>query len=100
MKKLMKKLIVILLSASFLSACGNPASFKVENKVKEYPTYGFLNSDTQKSEKICYEVSVGNVVWSIILIETVVAPVYFIGFSLFNPVSVKNVSGTCPGIDS
>jgi len=96
MKKLMKKLIVILLSASF----GNPASFKVENKVKEYPTYGFLNSDTQKSEKICYEVSVGNVVWSIILIETVVAPVYFIGFSLFNPVSVKNVSGTCPGIDS
>lgn len=97
---MMKKLISILISASLLTACGNPASFNVNNKVKEYPTYGFINSNTQKSEKICYEVSVGNVIWSIILFSTVVAPVYFVGFSLFNPVSVKNTDGTCPGIDS
>ncbi|PJB09480.1 MAG: hypothetical protein CO120_09845 [Gammaproteobacteria bacterium CG_4_9_14_3_um_filter_38_9] len=96
----MKKLIAIIISASLLAACGNPASFKIEDKVKKYPTYGFFNSDTQKSEKICYEVSVGNVVWSIILVQTIVAPVYFIGFSLFNPVTIKNVDGTCPGIDS
>lgn len=96
----MKKLILILISISFLTACGNPASFRVNNKVKEYPTYGFINSNTKKSEKICYEVSVGNIVWSIVLFSTVVAPVYFIGFSLFNPVSIKNTDSTCPGIDS
>lgn len=99
---MMKKLISILISASLslLTACGNPASFNVNNKVKEYPTYGFINSNTQKSEKICYEVSVGNIIWSIILFETVAAPVYFVGFSLFNPVSNKSDDGTCSGIDS
>jgi hypothetical protein len=90
----MKKLIASALIVSLLAGCGHP--LQVANK--EYPTYGLFNTDSSKSDKMCYEVSVGNVVWSIILIETIVAPVYFVGWSLFNPVHPKPESGKC-GID-
>ncbi len=55
-----------------------------------YPTYGLFNESTDKSRNVCYKISIGNVVWSILLFETVIAPIYFIGFSLYNPVRMKN----------
>lgn len=95
----MKKLIAaVLASTLLLSACGQPQSLNVNGNTKHYPTYGFFNESTDRSKNVCYEVSVGNIVWSIILIETIIAPIYFIGFSLFNPVSVKTDKGC--GIDS
>jgi hypothetical protein len=83
-----------------LTACGRPQDLPTgpKGEQKFYPTYGLFNENTGKSDKVCYEVSVGNVVWSIILIETVVMPVYFIGWSLFNPVAVKGEKGC--GIDA
>ena len=84
----MKKLITSALIATLLlSGCGKP--LQVANK--EYPTYGLFNSNTHQSDNMCYEVSVGNVIWSIILVETLVAPIYFIGFSIFNPIKPKNL---------
>jgi hypothetical protein len=91
----MKKLIASALVLSLLAGCGSPLSVTEKGVEKTYPTYGLFNSDVAKSDKMCYEVSVGNVVWSIILIETVVMPVYFIGWSLFNPVKTKPESGKC-----
>jgi hypothetical protein len=81
-----KRLLVILVVMSFvLSACGQPLT----TSTKTYPTYGLLNEGGSKSKDVCYEMSVGNVVWSIILVETIIAPIYFIGFSLYNPVRMK-----------
>jgi len=97
----MKKLVALALIASIaLAGCGDPRSLPTgpKGEMKDYPTYGLFNENTAKSDKVCYEVSVGNVVWSIILIETIVMPVYFIGWSLFNPVSVKGPEGC--GIDA
>ncbi len=93
----MKKIGIMALMASLLAltACGAP----IEHNEKVYPTYGLFNENESKSEDMCYEVSVGNVVWSIILIETVVAPIYFVGFSLYNPIGPKDANGKC-GIDS
>jgi len=86
----MKKLITVALAATvLLSGCGQPKNLTVNGITKEYPTYGLFNQPTQSSKNVCYEVSVGNVVWSILLIETIIAPVYFVGFSLYNPVNVK-----------
>lgn len=81
----MKKALAVILTAAVLAGCGQPAWIGG----KKYDTYGFFNSVTKKNPNIQYEVSVGNVVWSIILIETVVFPVYFVGFSLFNPIGPK-----------
>ena len=95
----MKKLVAAMCVAALLTGCGRPADITVNGVTKEYPTYGLFNMGTAKSDKVCYELSVGNVVWSIISIENVVMPVYFIGFSLFNPVAAKSADGNC-GIDS
>ncbi len=90
----MKRTIATILIASILAGCGSP----MDHNGKHYPTYGFFNEASQRSEKMCYELSVGNVVWSIILIETIVMPIYFIGFSLFNPIGPKGEKGC--GIDA
>lgn len=79
-----------------LTGCGQPRILGG----KYYPTYGVLNESSSRSKHVCYEVSFGNVIWSFILIETVVFPAYFIGFSLFNPVRMKkNADDDCVGYD-
>ena len=82
MKKFFSKLIIILLILLIIVACGNS---KVIDSV-EYETYGLINRDEIRNSNIKYEVIIGNVVWGIILCETIVAPVYFFGFSLHEPV--------------
>ena len=87
MRKTVCFLLVIVLCFSLVS-CGKP---KTINGVT-YDTCGLLNSDEKKNPNIEYEVCWGNVIWGCILIETLVAPIYFFGFALFNPVRVKNPS--------
>lgn len=77
----MKNFIGIVLAASLLSACGNN---KQINGVT-YGRYGVLNEKDMKNDKIRYEMVWGNIVWSVFLSETVVAPIYFIGFDLYQP---------------
>ena len=82
----MKKLIAALaLSSLLMVGCGQPKV--IEGKY--LPTYGLINQDENKDPTIRYEVSVGNMVWSVIFCETVVVPLYFFGWSLFNPVAKK-----------
>jgi hypothetical protein len=81
----MKKFMAIVLCIIFVltvSACGEP---KVIDGVK-YDTVGLF---TDKNPNIHYEVSVGNVVWSVILIESIAFPVFFIGWSIYNPACKK-----------
>lgn len=81
-----KRLIAVLIVLSLaLSGCGQPLTMGT----KTYPTYGLFNESTDKSKDVCYKISVGNVIWSIILVETIIAPIYFVGFSLYNPVRMK-----------
>jgi hypothetical protein len=81
----MKKTVVIMVLVCFsvcLMGCGVT---KVVNGV-EYDTYGLLNADAKKNPNIEYEVVWGNVFWGVVLFETIIAPIYFFGFSLFEPV--------------
>jgi hypothetical protein len=54
-----------------------------------YETYGLINKHEVKDSKIRYRTIVGNVVWGIILFETLIAPLYFFGFSMYEPVGPK-----------
>ena len=83
----MKKLSIILIVAVVFSivGCGNKKTIQGV----EYDTYGLLNQDEWKSSEVKYRIIVGNLIWGIILIETIFAPIYFFGFSLFEPVGVK-----------
>lgn len=70
-----------------LSGCGNT---KTINGV-EYDTYGLIDADTKKDPAIEYRIIWGNIVWGAILSETIIASIYFFGFSLFEPVGLKAV---------
>lgn len=52
---------------------------------KTYTSYGPFNKDQIYSEDVKYKTSFGNIVWGVLLVETVVAPVYFWGFSSSTP---------------
>lgn len=82
MNKFFSKFLVIILILSMITACG-------DSKVidgKQYETYGIINRDEVRNPKIEYQLITGNVVWGIILFETVVAPIYFFGFSIYEPI--------------
>jgi hypothetical protein len=84
MKKKIAIIVLVVVSLAF-SGCANT---KVIDGV-EYDTYGLLNKDEKKNEKIQYELVWGNIVWGAILFSSVVAPVYFYGFSMCEPVGKK-----------
>ena len=81
----MKRVMSIILIAVFLLTVSGCGSNKVINGV-EYETYGLFNKDDVRKEGVRYQLIMGNVVWGIVLCETIVAPVYFFGFSLYEPV--------------
>ena len=87
MKKIIS-IVLILCMAVIFSGCGDSKYIKGI----EYDTYGLFNKEDMRNENIEYRLVIGNVVWAIILIETVVAPIYFIGFSLYEPVGAKSNS--------
>ena len=81
----MKAIALIVAACLVLAGCTRP----LYAGNKEYKPYGLLNADERRSDKVCYEISAGNVIWGIILFETVVGPVYFFGFDFQNPVRLK-----------
>lgn len=84
----MKKIAALLVILSLLTMTYGCGDTKVINGI-EYDTYGLFNSEEQQNPDIKYRIIIGNVVWSIILVETIVAPIYFIGFSMYEPVREK-----------
>lgn len=84
----MNKLVKIVAACAVilsLSACGNAK----EICGKTYDTYGIFQTESEHNENIRYRVIPGNVIWSVVLIESVVFPVYFVGFSIYEPVDSK-----------
>jgi len=92
----MKKIICCLIMVVFLLAtisCGFDRNISVKVKegeeeiVKTYKfqQYGLFNID-KRNPKVEYRVIVGNIIWSVILFETVVVPIILIGWYLYEPV--------------
>jgi len=99
----MKRLIICFVAiAMLLTGCGSslqiPATATSSSKI--YPTYGLFNEDQYKSEKVCYETSVASVIVGIILIETIVVPIYILGWDFKEPVRMKNgPDDKCKAVD-
>jgi hypothetical protein len=81
----MKKILMALIATSLLIACSDN---KTINGV-EYETYGLISKDDVKADSVKYEVCWGNVIWGAFLVETVIAPIYFFGFDMWEPVAKK-----------
>jgi hypothetical protein len=88
LKKWFKKTACVTICASMLftfSGCGDKKTIDS----KTYDTYGLLSQNDVKDPGIEYELVVGNLIWGIILIETIICPIYFWGYSLWEPVGKK-----------
>jgi hypothetical protein len=81
-----KKLLISVLLLVLLTGCG---SSKIIDGV-EYDTIGLISQEADRDPNIKYEVIWGNVIWGVVLIETILAPIYFFGFSLWEPRGNKN----------
>ena len=81
----MKQIIATILLSILLVGC---ADERVING-KRYPTYGLLNADDNKDPGIRYRTVGGNIFWGIVLVETIAAPIYFFGYSMFEPIGPK-----------
>lgn len=87
----MKKIILaiaLVAATMLLSGCGND---KIINGT-QYSTFGMVNEDTHRDPKILYEISPGSVIVAIIFSETLIIPLYIIGWDLWQPVKAKSVT--------
>ena len=85
MKKLLLPCIMLL---AILTSCADSKKFEIDGKEVVVQPYGWFD-ESQRNDSINYKVNTGNVVWSVILCETVIAPVLITGDQLWEPVSKK-----------
>jgi hypothetical protein len=84
MKRFTSLILIIIITFTFI-ACGTNKTING----KKYETYGLINQEEVKDPAIKYNLIVGNIVWSVILCETVIVPLYFFGWSLWEPIKAK-----------
>lgn len=81
------KAFILAILLLFVS-CASPRVFHTNKRVE--PTsilvepYGMFNTSKKKSG-VLYRASVGNIIWSVLLLETVVVPVVLCGWYLWEP---------------
>jgi hypothetical protein len=90
--------MMIMFVMAILTGCGDPKTIPTVVHTDEYGhqttrnitygTYGLANSGTEQNRDIEYRVIWGNVIWGCLLCETIIMPIYFFGFSLYEPVGV------------
>jgi len=92
MKKRMKRwiinitVILFLFCTVIMTGCSD--SKILNGKLVE--TYGLINESKVKVENVQYKLCVGNFIWGILLVETLIAPIYFFGFDIYEPVTFIN----------
>ncbi len=84
----MKKQIAIILISLFAVQCADSKDFVIDGKKVTVEPYGWFDLEA-KNDSIKYGVCTGNVVWSVILVETVLAPIVITGNSLYEPLEKK-----------
>lgn len=85
----MKKILAIIISCCLLFiSCANSKTFTIDDKHVTVQPYGWMNK-SEKNENVNYKICTGNIVWSVILSETIIAPILLTGLGLYEPESVK-----------
>lgn len=84
----MKNTITVLLLAFLFASCARSKTYTTEDgtQIVAEP-YGWANYERLKQPGVTYEVSVGNVVLSVIFSETVIIPVWLTGWQVLEPVA-------------
>ena len=80
------KQFLFIVSLLFLSSCGN---HPIEKDGKVYNCYGIFDKEEEKQTNVIYEVSVENMIGTVILSETFFVPIWNLGWNVYCPKVVK-----------
>jgi len=89
---MMKKLFAIfaiVLSVALVSSCADRRNFITAGQTIKAQPYGIFNEETHRTNGVKYEVSFGSVAMAVIFIETIIVPIYIVGWDLFEPVALE-----------
>lgn len=75
------KILISIIAALALTACAKP----IQKNGKIYEPYGLVNEESRKSPDVKYEISFGSVVVAIVFCESIIAPIYIVGWDLYQP---------------
>jgi len=87
MKKNLK--LIAFVSAILLASCADSKVININGKDEVIEPYGWINEAEVKNDSVVYKLSTGNIVWSVIGVETVILPIILTGNSLYEPVRKK-----------
>jgi len=83
----MKNRIFGILAICLALGTGCAESKVIDGRV--YQPYGLIDEDQVRDPCVEYRASTENVIWGILLVETVVAPVLLFGYELYEPVGKR-----------
>jgi len=87
MRNLKNSLVLLVLLITIIS-CAESKDFVIDGKKVTIEPYGWFDTEA-KHDSIIYKVNTGNVVWSIVGVETIIIPIVLTGNSLYEPVRKK-----------
>lgn len=85
----MKKLLLTAALAVSIALASCADSRVIDGK--RYEPYGIANKEEHKDPDIVYRMDAWSVVFSVVFVETLIVPVYIIGWKLWEPVKAKPV---------
>ena len=87
--KFIVDVLLLLMFISILISCSKPITIEIDNKQVVVEPYGWINEDAVKNDSVVYVPNAGDIVWSIVGIETIVIPIILTGYDMYEPVRKK-----------
>ena len=83
----MKKLVFTICAIIMLSSCADEKTFKRSDGTEfTAEPYGWMNQ-SKKIDGVVYDINVGNMVWNVLTVESILVPTILTGIQLYEPVN-------------
>ncbi len=99
MKRILIGTAVVLLGLWFYSMATHEYGVGTVAGVK-YHNFGLANREEMENPKIKYEISLTNAIVAGLLCETIVVPIYVVGWDLWVPVGLKSQDPNLKGVET
>jgi hypothetical protein len=76
-----------MLIIGLFSSCADSKVLNINGKDVLVEPYGWMDETEFKNDSVVYRVNTGNIIWSIVGVETIFVPVVLTGKYLYEPVS-------------
>jgi len=87
--------LVFVLGFGACGGCGDDkyVCYNVDGKAEchTFEQFGLFDAGKLENPNVEYDAVVGNVVWAVLLCETIVVPIVVVGWYLYEPVGPKNM---------